>query len=138
MRKKARFMISLKNSTKSINRTSRVLGNVPSGVYSGTLERVLHDEERQRVVFTWRVQGGGTLTRDCNATTTHHGKLLEVVSSILAPDPVPLDSLQSILKAISKAHGRPYYLAYTQDPERRGVGGSLAIVPAIEAQEAIR
>ena len=129
-------MAQSSKSKKSIDRTSRVLGNVPSGVYSGILERVLHDEERQRVVFTWRVQGGGTLTRDCNATATPHGKLVDVASSILAPDPVPLDSLQSILKAISQARGRPYFIAYTQDPERRLVGGSLSIVPAIEAQEA--
>jgi hypothetical protein len=135
MLKKARFMISSRINKKSTDRTSRVLGNVPSGVYSGTLEGVIHDKERQRVVVTWRVQGG-TLTRDCNATATPHGKLLDVASSILAPDPVPLDSLQSILKAISQARGRPYLIAYTQDPERRLVGGSLSIVPAIEAQEA--
>jgi hypothetical protein len=131
-------MAQSSKSKKSTDRTSRVLGNVPSGVYSGTLEGVIHDKERQRVSLTWRVQGGGTITRDCNATATPHGKLLDVASSILAPDPVPLDSLQSILKAISQARGRPYLIAYTQDPERRLVGGSLSIVPAIEAQEAAR
>ena len=123
------------NYRKTPDRTSRVLGNVPSGVYSGTLEGVLHDKERHRVVVTWRVRGGGTLSRDCHATATAHGKLLDVASSILAPSPAPLDSLQSILSALSKARGRPYYLAYTQHPERRLVGGSLSIVPAIEAQE---
>jgi hypothetical protein len=119
------------------NRSSRVVSGVPSGVHIGTLSAVTHDKEQGRIVITWQTDSGPIL-RDFTAVSGSHSKLVEVASAILCPHTVPLDSLRSILKAISKARGRPYYLAYTHDPERRCVGGSLSVVPVLEAQEAAR